>query len=96
MCLLLGDFALGFVGGIVDFRLEAFEQTLEERVGIGGFILKLMGVSDVPGEVSEDDAPGEGVFPGTIADADVLALFGDPDAQNLEGRFVALRYRWNR
>jgi hypothetical protein len=54
-----------------------------------------MGVRDVPGEVSEDDSPGEWVFPGAAANADVLTLFGDPDTEDLEGRFVALRYWWN-
>ena len=93
--LLLGDFALGFVGWVVDLGLEAFEQTLEEGIGVGAFVLKLVGVSDVAGEVGEDDAPGEGVFPGAAADGDVLALFGDPDAKDLEGRFVTLRYWWN-
>src|SRR5258708_15874212 len=55
-CPLLGDFALGFVGRVVDLGLEAFEQTLEECIGIGAFVLKLVGVSDVAGEVGEDDA----------------------------------------
>jgi len=87
----LGDFAFGFVGGVVDLGLEAFEQTLEEGVGIGALILKLVGVSDVAGEVGEDDAPGEGIFPSAAADTDVLALLGDPDPHDLEGRFVALR-----
>src|SRR5436305_1647943 len=59
-CRLLGDFALGFVGGVVDFCLEAFEQTLEEGVGVGAFVLKLVGVGDVTREVGEDDAPREG------------------------------------
>src|SRR6266550_2379480 len=91
---LLGDFALGFVGGVVDLGLEAFEQTLQEGIGVGALILKLVGVGDVPGEVGEDDAPGEGVLPGATADADVLALLGDPDPHDFEGRFVALRYWW--
>ncbi len=94
-CLLLGDFALGFVGGVVDFGLEAFEQTLQEGVGVGAFILDLVSVSDVTGEVGEDDAPGEGVFPGATSNADVLALLGDPDAHDLEGCLVALCCRWN-
>ena len=54
------DFALGFVGGVVDLGLEAFEQALEEGVGVGAFVLKLVGVGDVAGEVGEDYAPGEG------------------------------------
>jgi hypothetical protein len=88
--LLLGDFALGFVGGVFDLGFEAFEEAVEEGFGVGVLVLKLVGEGDVAGEVGEDDAPGEGVLPGSAADADVLALFGDPDAENLEGGFVAL------
>ena len=40
------DFALGFVGGVVDLGLEAFEQALEEGVGVGAFVLKLVGVGE--------------------------------------------------
>ena len=91
----MGDFTLGFVSGVVDLGLEAFEQALEEGIGVGAFVLKLMGVGDVPGEVCKDDAPGEWGLPCAAADADVLALFGDPNTHDLEGRFVALCYRWN-
>jgi hypothetical protein len=52
-------------------------------------------VGEVAGKVGKDDAPGEGVLPGAAADADVLALLGDPDAEDLEGCFVALCYWWN-
>ena len=92
---LLGDFALGFVCRIVDFCLEAFEQPLEEGVSVDAFVLEFVGVSDMPCQVCEDDSPGERVLPCTAADADVLALLGDPDAKDLEGRFVSLRCRWN-
>ena len=90
---LLGDFAFGFVGGIFDFGVEAFEEAGDEGVEVGVVVgvLKLVGEGDVAGEVGEDDAPGERVLPGAGADGDVLALLGDPDAEDLEGRFVALR-----
>jgi len=87
--MLLGDFAFGFVGGVFDFGVEAFEEPFDEGFGVGLRVLELVGEGDVAGEVGEDDAPGEGVFPGAGADADVLALFGDPDAQDLKGSFVA-------
>ena len=47
------------------------------------------------GEVGEDDAPGKGVVPCAAADADVLALLGDPDAEDFEGGLVALGDGWN-
>ena len=43
----MGDFALGFVGGVVDLGLEALEQALKEGIGVGAFVLKLVGVGDV-------------------------------------------------
>jgi hypothetical protein len=49
-----------------------------------------MGVRNVAGEIGEDDTPGEGILPCATADADVLAVFGDPDAKDFEGGFVAL------
>ena len=70
--------------------MEAFEEALEEGLGVDLGVLHLVGDGDVAGEVGEDDAPGEGVFPGAALNADVLALFGDPDAQDFEGGFVAL------
>ena len=82
----LGDFAFGFVGGVFDFGVEALEETLDEGVGVGLGVLKLLGEGDVAGEVGEDDAPGEGVFPGARADGDVLALLGDPDRGGLRRR----------
>ena len=92
--MLLGDFAFGLVGGVFDFGVEAFEEAGEEgfgvEVGVGGLVLQLVGESDVAGEVGEDDAPGKGVFPGTALDGDVLAVLGDPDAEDFEGGFVAL------
>ena len=54
------DFTLGFVGRVVDFGLKSFEQALEEGVGVGAFVLKLVGVGYVAGEVGEDNSPGEG------------------------------------
>jgi hypothetical protein len=92
---LLGYFALGFVRRVVDLCLEAFEQSGQKRIGVSTFILKLMRERDVAGEIGEDDAPREGVFPGAAANADVLALFGDPDAHNLEGCLVTLCDWWN-
>jgi len=86
---LLGDFAFGFVGGVFDFGVEAFQQALDEGVGVGFGVLELLGEGDVPGEVGEDDAPREGVLPGAGADADMLALLGDPDAEDFEGGLVA-------
>jgi len=86
---LLGDFAFGFVGGVFDFGVEAFEQAFDEGVGVGFGVLQLLGQGNVAGEVGEDDAPGEGVFPGAGADADVLALLGDPDAEDFEAGLVA-------
>ena len=86
---LLGEVAFGFVGGVFDFGMEAFEETLDEGVDVGFGVLELLGEGDVAGEVGEDDAPGEGVFPGAGADADVLALLCDPDAEDFEGGFVA-------
>jgi hypothetical protein len=87
----LGDFALGLVGGVFDFGLEAFEEALEEGGGVDGFLagLELVGEGDVAGEVGEDDAPGEGILPSAGAKADVLALLGHPDAKDFEGGFVA-------
>ena len=87
---LLGDFAFRLVGGVVDFGFEAFEETGEEGFAVEASGLHFVGERDVAGEVGEDDSPGEGIFPGAAADADVLALFGDPDAENFEGGFVAL------
>lgn len=89
-CGLLGDFAFGFVGGVVDFGFEAFEEAFEEGFGVDFVVLHFVGVGDVAGEVGEDDSPGEGVFPGAGADGDVLTLFRDPDAEDFEGGFVAL------
>ena len=86
---LLGDFAFGLVGGIFDFGVEAFEQAFDEGVDVGFGLLELLGEGDVAHQVGEHDTPGEGVFPGAGADADVLALLGDPDAENFEGGFVA-------
>ena len=86
----MGDFTFGFVGGVVDLGFEAFEEAVEEGVLVDGGTLQLVGVGDVAGEVGEDDAPGEGVFPRPAADADVLALFGDPYAEDFEGGLVAL------
>jgi hypothetical protein len=89
----LGDFTFGLVGGVVDFGFEAFEEALEEGVSVDGFVLHVVGIGDVTGEVGEDDSPGEGVLPCSAAEADVLALFGYPDAENFKGGFVALRRR---
>ena len=70
--------------------MEAFEETGEEGILVEFVVLDFVGVGDVAGEVGEDDAPGEGVFPGSAVNADVLAVFGDPDAEDFEGGFVAL------
>lgn len=86
---LLGDFAFRFVGGVFDFGVEAFEEALDEGVDVGFGVLELLGEGDVAGQVGEDDAPGEGVFPCAGADGDVLALLGDPDAEDFEGGLVA-------
>ena len=53
-CRLLGDFALGFVGGVIDFGLETFEQTLEEGISIGAFVLKLVGVGESKADAKMD------------------------------------------
>jgi hypothetical protein len=85
----LGDFAFGFVGGVFDLGVEAFEEAFDEGFDVGGGGMELLGEGDVAGEVGEDDAPGEGIFPGAGADGDVLALLGDPDAEDFEGALVA-------
>ena len=92
---LLGNFAFGFVGGVFDFGVEAFEQAFDESFGVGVGMLDLLGEGDVAGEVGEDNAPGEGVFPCAGADADVLALLGDPDAKDFEGCLVAGGGGWD-
>ena len=90
MSTLLGDFAFGFVGGVFDFGVEAFEEAGEEGVLVELVVLDFVGVGDVAGEIGEDDAPGEGVLPGAAVNADVLSVLGDPDAEDFEGGFVAL------
>ena len=40
---LLGDFALRLVGGVVDLGVKAFEEAVEESLGVGGFVLQLVG-----------------------------------------------------
>jgi hypothetical protein len=92
---LLSDFAFRLVGRVIDLGLKAFEKTVEEGVGVGALILQFVGVGDVAREIGEDYAPGEGIFPCTTTNADVLTVFGDPDAKDFEGGFVALCYGWN-
>jgi len=72
-----------------------FEKSLEEGFLVDLLVLHLVGQRDVTGEIGEDDAPGEGVVPGAAADADMLALLGDPDAEDFEGGLVALGDGWN-
>ncbi len=60
---LLGDFTFGFVGGVVDFGVEAFEEAREEGVWSSLSFCRFVSVGDVTGEVGEDDAPGEGGLP---------------------------------
>ena len=36
---LLGDFAFGLVGGVFDFGVEAFEEALEESLGVRVLLL---------------------------------------------------------
>ena len=69
--------------------MEAFEDAGEVGVAVDVFAVKSLGVDDVAGEIREDDAPGEGVFPRAGAEADVLSLLGYPDAEELKGGFVA-------
>ena len=90
LVLLLGDFAFRLVGGVVDLGFEAFEEAFEEGFFIDFVALNGVGVGDMAGEVGENNSPGEGVFPGAAADADVLALLGDPDAEDFKGGFIAL------
>ena len=87
--MLLSDFAFGFIGGVFDFGVEAFEEAFDESVDVGFGVVELLGEGDVTGEVGEDDSPSEGVLPGAGADADVLTLLGDPDAENFKGGVVA-------
>jgi len=84
----LHDFAFGLVGGRFNLCMEAFKDALEKGIAVDVFAVHGFGVDDVAGEVGEDDAPGKGIFPGAGAQADVLALLGDPDAEEFEGRFV--------
>jgi len=94
---LLGDFAFGFVGGVFDFSLEALDETFQECRRVNWFFagLELVGESDVAGEVGEHNAPGEGIFPGAGAEANMLALLGHPDAQDFKGGFVASGGGWD-
>src|SRR5579864_1933097 len=93
--MLLGDFAFRLVSGVLDFGFEAFEEAVEECVPVDGFVLHVVSVGDVAGEIGEDDSPGEGVLPCSAADADMLALLGDPDSEDFKGGFVTLRGgRW--
>lgn len=92
---LLGDFAFGLVGGVFDFGMEAFEEAGGKGVNVGVGTLELVGESDVAGEVGEHDAPGKGVVPGAGADGDVLAAFGDPDAEDFERGLVAGGSGWD-
>src|SRR5438270_4230930 len=73
---LLRDLAFGLICWIFDLSLEAFQQPLQEGLGIGLLAtgLELVGERDVASEVGQDDAPGEWVFPRAGAEADVLAL----------------------
>ncbi len=41
---LLGDFTFGFVGGVVDFGVEAFEEAREEGVLVELVVLDFVGV----------------------------------------------------
>ena len=81
---LLCNFALGFIRRIIDLRLKALKQTLQESIRIAAFVLQLMSMRDMPSQIREDDTPGEGVLPGAAADTDVLPLFRDPDPKNLK------------
>ena len=92
---LLGNFAFGFVGGVFDFGVKAFKQAFDEGVSVGFGMLDLLGQGDVAREVGENNAPGEGVFPSAGADADVLALLGDPDAEDFERGLVAGGGGWD-
>jgi hypothetical protein len=56
-CRLLGDFA-PVRRGCVDLGLQP-RADAGGRHGIGAFVLQLVGVSDVPGEVRRDDAPAK-------------------------------------
>jgi len=48
---LLGDFAFGFVGRVLDLGLEALDEALQERIGVDGLLagLELVGEGDVAG-----------------------------------------------
>jgi hypothetical protein len=91
----VGHFAFGFVGRTFDFGVEAFQETLEKGVPISLLVLQFVSKGDVAGEVGEDYSPSEGVFPGAAADADVLALFGDPYTEYFERGLVALGDGWD-
>jgi hypothetical protein len=93
----LFDFAFGLVGGVFDLGLEALEYAGEESFGIDGLLtgLQLVRMGDVAREVGKDDPPGEGVFPGSGAKADVLTLLGDPDPEDFEGSLVDGGGWWN-
>jgi hypothetical protein len=92
---LLCNFALGFVRRIIDLRLKALKQTLQESIHIAAFVLQLMSMGDMPSQVGKHNAPCEGVLPRAAADTDVLPLFRDPDPKNLKRRPVALCDRRN-
>ena len=52
--------------------------------GVEVFAVHAFGVDDVPREIGEHDAPGERVFPRAGTKAYMLALLGNPDAQQFE------------
>ena len=85
---LLRDLAFGLVGGRFNLRVKTFQHALEEGLLIQALAVHGFCVDDVAREVREHDSPGKRIFPGAGAQADVLTLLGNPDAQQFEGGLV--------
>lgn len=87
---LLRELTFRIVGGRFDLSLKAFHHALEKCLLIEVFAREGLRMDDVPREISQHNSPCKRVFPDAGAQADVLSLLGNPDAQKLEGSGVAL------
>jgi hypothetical protein len=92
---LLCNLTLRLIRRILNLRLKPLQQPFQKRPRLNRFILQLMRMRHMPGQISQHDPPRKRILPRPAPNAHMLPLLRNPDPQNLKRSLIPLRSRWN-
>ena len=90
---LLRNLTLRLIRRIINLRLKPLQQPLQKRICIDAFLLQLMRMRNMPGQISQHNPPRKWILPRPAADAHMLPLLRNPNPKYLERRLISLS-RW--